>query len=297
MPETFTREQLREFSPSSEFFVGIDSDGCIFPTMEIKQKKCFHPAIIEHWQLQDIAQYVREAAEFVNLYSRKRGRNRFPCLVDTMDVLRDRPEVIESGVELPDFEALIIWMKSAGTVGNPELQKAVEASGDPVLTKVLEWSLDVNERVSRTAQNIIPFQWALKSLQVMTESADTICISQTPTEALVREWAENDIRQYVKMIAGQELGTKSEHLAMATGGKYEKSKVLMIGDAPGDCAAARENGALFYPINPGREEESWERFHREAFGRFLEGSYNNEFELSLIKEFEDLLPETPPWRT
>ncbi len=296
MSETFTREQLRDFSPSYDFFVGIDSDGCIFPTMEVKQQQCFHPAIIEHWGLESIASYVRETAEFVNLYSRKRGRNRFPCLVDTMALLRDRVEVRQSGVQLPEFKSLLTWMESADTVGNPELQEAVEKTGDPELRKVLEWSLDVNERVSRIAKNIAPFEWALKSLQVMSGSADTICISQTPTEALVREWTENDIRQYVQIIAGQELGTKTEHLALATGGKYDKSKVLMIGDAPGDLTAAKENGALFYPINPGREDDSWRRFHEEAFGRFLGGSYTHDYEDRLVNDFKEILPEAPPWR-
>ena len=41
----------------------------------------------------------------------------------------------------------------------------------------------------------------------------------------------------------------------------------MIGDAPGDMKAARANGALFFPINPGHEDESWERFYDEAHGQ------------------------------
>jgi hypothetical protein len=33
-----------------------------------------------------------------------------------------------------------------------------------------------------------------------------------PLEALEREWAENKIDKYVRLIAGQEYGTKTEHL-------------------------------------------------------------------------------------
>ncbi|GIT38549.1 MAG: hypothetical protein Ct9H300mP7_4700 [Verrucomicrobiota bacterium] len=29
---------LRDFQPGSEFFIGIDSDGCVFDSMEIKQR-------------------------------------------------------------------------------------------------------------------------------------------------------------------------------------------------------------------------------------------------------------------
>ncbi|MDT7723259.1 MAG: hypothetical protein QOE94_4270, partial [Mycobacterium sp.] len=45
---------------------------------------------------------------------------------------------------------------------------------------------------------------------------------------------------------------------------YAKNKVLMIGDAPGDLKAAKGAGTLFFPINPGHEEASWERFFKEG---------------------------------
>jgi phosphoglycolate phosphatase-like HAD superfamily hydrolase len=100
----------------------------------------------------------------------------------------------------------------------------------------------------------------------------------------------------VAIIAGQEMGTKKDHLAIAAGGKYPPERVLMIGDAPGDLMAAQANGALFYPINPGHEEECWDRFVKEAGPRFLAGDYTRQYAARLIAEFERLLPETPPWK-
>ena len=61
-----------------DFLVGIDSDGCVFDSMELKHKECFIPAFINHYELQGVSKYAREAAEFVNLYSKSRGVNRFP---------------------------------------------------------------------------------------------------------------------------------------------------------------------------------------------------------------------------
>ena len=81
---------LRQFPKQNEFFVGIDSDGCAFDTMEVKHKECFIPNIIMSYDLAAISKYAREAAEFVNLYSQWRGINRFPALVMTFDLL-DRP--------------------------------------------------------------------------------------------------------------------------------------------------------------------------------------------------------------
>ena len=95
------RRILGEFTAESEFFIGIDSDGCVFDTMEVKHKECFIPNIIGQYGLAAISKYVREAAEFVNLYSCHRGINRFPGLVLTMDLLKDRPEVLRRRPRIP----------------------------------------------------------------------------------------------------------------------------------------------------------------------------------------------------
>src|SRR3990170_1408289 len=134
-------QALKDLKKEKEFLVGIDSDGCAFDTMEIKHKECFIPNIINHWQLQAVSKYAREAGEFVNLYSKWRGINRWPALIMVFDLLSERSEV-----------------------------------------------------------------------QKLGELADMVVVSQTPTEALIREWQEHEIAGYVAMIAGQEMGTKTEHI-------------------------------------------------------------------------------------
>lgn len=291
----FTQADLLNFQPRHTSFVGIDSDGCVFPTMEIKQKQCFHKLIVAHWHLEKIEKYVRESAEFVNLYSNHRGQNRFPCLRMAIDLLRDRPEVLAAGVKLPDFAALQQFIESGVPLSNGELEKAA-GGGDPGLKQVLAWSLAVNAEIARTVKNVPPFQWVRESFDKIRDNSDAICVSQTPTEALVREWAENNLLAYAAVIAGQELGTKAEHLQMATQGRYPADKVLMIGDAPGDFRAAQAVSACFYPINPGGEAASWQRFYNEAYDKFLAGEYGGEYENRLIAEFDQLLPDTPPWK-
>ncbi|HUB87201.1 MAG TPA: HAD family hydrolase, partial [Verrucomicrobiae bacterium] len=107
---------------------------------------------------------------------------------------------------------------------------------------------------------------------------------------------EHDIDRFVRIICGQEMGTKAEHIQFAAGGKYPTEKMLMIGDAPGDLKAARSNKALFYPIVPGHEEASWERFFKEGLDRFFAGTYAGAYEAGLIREFDASLPENPPWK-
>jgi len=53
---------------------------------------------------------------------------------------------------------------------------------------------------------------------------------------------------------------------------------------------------LFFPIIPGREDESWKRFHDEGIDRFLAGTFAGGYEVELVREFEASLPSTPPWK-
>ena len=46
---------LKKIKPSHEFFVGIDSDGCVFDTMELKQKEFFIPNALKYFDLYSIS--------------------------------------------------------------------------------------------------------------------------------------------------------------------------------------------------------------------------------------------------
>ena len=294
--QSFSPEVLQHFQPTHEYFIGIDSDGCAFDSMELKHKECFIPAIIKHWNLQPICSYVREAAEFVNLYSKWRGINRLPALVKLFDLLNAWPDVQRRGAKIPDLSALRKFIDSGVPLGNPSLQKAVDETGDPILAQTLGWSQAVNDAVAEMVHGLPPMPLVRKSLTKLRKKADVIVVSVAPCETLQREWETNDIARFVDVFAGQEMGRKADQLRMATQGKYPKNHVLMMGDAPGDLWAAKQNNLLFYPIMPGREENSWERFYHEAMDAFLSGTYAVEYESKLIEEFETLLPSTPPWK-
>jgi phosphoglycolate phosphatase-like HAD superfamily hydrolase len=264
--------------------------------MEIKQKECFIPNIVKHWKLQAVSKYTRAAAEFVNLYSKWRGTNRFPALTKTFDLLMDWPDVQKRKVEIPQAQPLRDWIERESKLGNPTLTKEVEKTNDPVLRQALEWSMAVNASVADMVEGIPPFPYVRESLEKAGQKADCIVVSATPFEALEREWKEHDIAKYAAIIAGQEHGSKKEHLQFAASGKYGENRILMVGDAPGDLRAAQANNALFYPIMPGHEDDSWERFHEEALDRFFEGNYAGDYERHLTDEFLASLPETPPWK-
>lgn len=288
---------LRQLPKRHDFFVGVDSDGCAFDTMEVKHKECFIPNIVNSYDLAAISKYVREAAEFVNLYSQWRGINRFPALAMTFDLLLNRPEVSARRFKLPAIEGVRDWIRRETKLSNPTLKAEVAKSNDPDLALALEWSEAVNRTVGEMVHDVPPFPYVRESLECLAGKADVMVVSATPVEALEREWKENKIAELVSLIAGQEHGSKKEHLALAAVGKYDLDKILMIGDAPGDMKAAVDNKVLFYPIDPGHEDESWQRFFEEALPRFLNGDYAGAYMDAQVARFEALLPKTPPWKT
>jgi phosphoglycolate phosphatase-like HAD superfamily hydrolase len=282
-----------KITPQHDYFVGIDSDGCVFDTMELKHKECFIPNIVNYYELQAVSKYVREVAEFVNLYSKRRGVNRFPALIETLEWLKRRPEVAARGVHISIPERLRAWVKAETKLGNPALEQRVAETGDPELAQALTWSVAVNRTIADMVRGVPPFPGVRESLQLLHGRADMVVCSATPHEALRAEWAEHRIDVYVSAICGQEEGTKQEILQSAT--RYRRHYALMIGDALGDYRAAQANQCLFFPICPGEEEASWKRFHEQGIEKFLNGTFAGSYQQELLDEFDRYLPSTPPW--
>jgi phosphoglycolate phosphatase-like HAD superfamily hydrolase len=293
------QQKLKDFKPSKKFFVGIDSDGCAFNSMEVKHNDCFSIAVVREYHLAAVSRQVHEAWDFVNLYSQNRGCNRFKAILFVMDHLAQMPRVKAAGVKVPAMTATRAWVKSDNNLSNARLKEVAAAATGEAKTELdhlMTWSKLVNKFVEETVHNLPPFPGLRDALTKLNGQADVLVVSATPAEALEREWVEHGIDKQVALIAGQEMGSKTEHLTLAAKGKYGADQVLMIGDAPGDLKAARDVGALFYPINPGSEEKSWERFVSEGIDKFFGKTYAGAYEKSLIDEFMKLLPHNPPWQ-
>src|SRR4026209_1944437 len=166
---------LKDFTPSKEFFVGIDSDGCIFDSMEIKHKECFAPMFIKHFELQAVSKYAREVWEFVNLYSKTRGANRFPALSRSLNLLKQRQQVMARNVKDADTKAVDEWIARETKLGNATLAAEVK-NGNKHLEQVKRWSDAVNHAVEDIVKGVPPFPLVRESLEKLTHKADAMCI-------------------------------------------------------------------------------------------------------------------------
>jgi len=290
-----TAEQIQASPKTSDYFIGIDSDGCVFDSMRAKQIQCFHGSFIKHFKLEAVEAQVREVLEFVNLKSIYRGVNRFNSLLNTAELMSKHKALLESGVTLPDFKELKIMAEAGAILSTENIEANAQIISSEELATIAAWSHEVDHKVRTELGQIPHFSESEKSLQQLSETADLMVVSATSAITLENEWANADLKQYVSHIMGLELGKKTKHLQLATDGKYEKDCILMIGDAPGDMHTAEESGCLFFPIHPDDENNSWIRLREEAYPKFKAKTYAGEYQQLLLKNFLALLPSVPPW--
>ena len=277
-----------------EFLVCIDSDGCVFDTMETKHKECFCPAYINFFGLQAVSKYARDAWDFANLYSKWRGVHRLLTLLKSLEVLTDRKEVVERGFVTPQLPELRQYIASGNPLTNSGLEAYLEENPkSEEMKNILAWSLDVNKRVAELVRGVPPFPHVRECLELLAQRADIVVVSATQTAALKREWEEHGLLPLLTDVMGQESGNKKQIIGSLIG-NYAPGHVLMIGDAPGDLDAAHANGVLFYPICPDREAQSWAAFGA-CMKAFFSGAYEGRMEAEQIAAFESLLPTEPGW--
>ena len=91
-------------------------------------------------------------------------------------------------------------------------------------------------------------------------------------------------------FGGQDAGTKEACLSALSAKGYAPGHVLMVGDAPGDLAAAQHADALFYPILVGKEKNgAGSALSPEALPRFLAGTFAGAYQEQLLAEQREIL--------
>lgn len=266
-----------------KYFIGVDSDGTAFNSMIPKHRVAFIPATIKVWNLQQYTDTVFDIGERINLYSKHRGINRFPGQLMLFEELK------EKGIDVGDYSAFENYIKSSKNYSNNSLKEYMTKNPDIFLDKVYEWSTLGDKLFFEAANGMPPFKWVKESLNKVTEFANITVVSSASAKGLIEDWTSGGIAEYTFEIMGQENGTKKQQLKKAVGDIYSDGYVLMIGDAIGDYEAAKSVNALFYPIMPGKEEESWLEFLNVGSTKFFYGTFAGEYEKKLLNEFLSIL--------
>jgi phosphoglycolate phosphatase-like HAD superfamily hydrolase len=289
---------LTDMKRTKNYLVCIDSDGCLLDNMELKHKECFCPAVVNVWNLQGASKYVREVHEWVNLYSRSRGWNRFPAVVRTLELSYARSELKERGYIMPNLKPLKKWIEETPVLSAVAIDEYARKCPDcdPLLLQAAQWSREVDANIAHIVRNILSFPGVREAVLKLREFADVVVVSATPHDALVRELTAVGIVPLMTAIAGQELGTKSQSIRKAMSHGYAADHVLKIGDAPSDYEAARDNGVLFNPIVAGKERDSWNNVLEVSSVKFRNGTFKGKYQDEILKDFFATLAEEPHWK-
>ncbi len=277
-------EYIKGFEPKSKFFVGIDSDGTVFDSMNPKHFDAFIPAAKEIWGFGGHESDFETVWNKVNLYSKTRGVNRFAALDMVLKRFSDRfvPEKYD--------EHLSLFIGSGHALSEKSLVEFNKEINSPFLYEVIKWSKLSDELFEQCENRKDLFEGIKDIIQAMSQKADIMIVSAAASKGLYSDWNEAGLMDFVSMGAGQDLGGKDKQLAFACH-KYPVGHTILLGDAPGDYEAAQKNNALFFPIIPGSENASWKRFIEEGFDRFLAETYSGEYQDKLITEFLDFLED------
>lgn len=253
----------------SPFVVCIDSDGCAMDTMDIKHIRFFGPLAAKYFEIKNQEVYLKEWNR-VNLFSETRGINRFKGLLLSLEFAKEHSEAIE------DFTVFANWCNHTTSLSNQSLEEEITKHNDPVLVKALEWSKAVNHGIeTELVGEDKPFEGVKSALEEISKVAQIAIVSSANSEAVNSEWKRHELMPFVSEFFGQERGSKAAAIKEIKSLGFEKEKILMVGDAPGDLDAAKVNEVHFYPILFGKEKESWETLVTKILPEFIGGHYND----------------------
>ena len=224
--------------------------------------------MVEEWGLQRWQEPILRRWNQINLYSMTRGINRFKGLAMALGEINDAFCPIEG------IRELAAWADAAPELSNRALKLAAATAEGPCLAKALTWSQKVNAAIDALPESAKkPFDGAAEGLAAAHALADVAVVSSANREAVEEEWARCGLMDRVDVLCCQDAGSKADCIAALLQKGYAPDHVLMVGDAPGDKAAAEKNGVWFYPILVRHEIESWAELTREALPRLQSGGF------------------------
>ena len=251
-------------SKNQEYIFCIDSDGCAMDTMTYKHQLFFGPLAAKVFDVPNQGCFLKKWDE-INLFSKTRGVNRFVGLVMGLEY-----------AGIVGIDALKQWVDSTLSLSNASLEKAIEEKSSDDLKKALKWSREVNQHIKDYQGDVLAFSGVREGLAKLHELGKVYVVSSANREAVEEEWSNQGLLEYVDNLYCQDFGKKEDVIATLVAEGYSQDHVLMVGDSPGDLAAAEQNQVAFYPILVGKETESWKNLKDSFSQKFTNGNVTTE---------------------
>ncbi len=260
------------FERKHDYLICVDSDGCVMDTMNCKHFHCFGPCMVDEWGLDEWRQEILDRWNVINLFSMTRGINRFKGLAMALG------EINEKYKPIIGIKALQHWADTAPALSNDAVIQAAKEATDPdakwIFEKALSWSKTVNKAIVALPEELkVPYEGAKEGLAAAHSFADVAMVSSANRDAVEEEWGKFGLLEHTDIVLAQDVGSKAACIAAMLKFGYNADKVLMVGDAPGDCDAAEKNGVHYYPILVNHERASWEEAVAVAFTKLQSGDY------------------------
>jgi len=260
------------FVRKHDYLVCVDSDGCVMDTMNCKHFHCFGPCMVTEWGLEQWKDEILDRWNVINLFSMTRGINRFKGLAMALG------EINEKYTPIVGIEALQNWANTAPALSNDAVANAAKDACDAdarlIFEKALSWSKAVNKAIVALPEELkVPYEGAKEGLSAAHGFADVAMVSSANRDAVEEEWGKFGLLEHTDIVLAQDVGSKAACIAAMLKFGYEADKVVMIGDAPGDCDAAEKNGVHYYPILVNHEKDSWDEAVATAFNKLQSGNF------------------------
>ncbi len=260
------------FEKKHDFLVCVDSDGCVMDTMNCKHFYCFGPCMVAEWGLEKWEKEILNRWNVINLFSMTRGINRFKALAMILEEINGQYQPIAG------IQALRHWADTAPALSNDGVAQAIAGAAQEdarlIFQKTLSWSKAVNAAIVELDESLkVPYQGAGEGLAAAHTFADVAMVSSANRDAVEEEWGKFGLLQHTDIVLAQDVGSKAACIRQMLKFGYDPARVLMVGDAPGDCDAAEANGVHYYPILVNHEKQSWEEAVSVAFGKLRAGDY------------------------
>jgi len=258
---------------NEEYVFCVDSDGCAMDTMTYKHQLFFGPLAAEVFNVTDKESFLKEWDK-INLFSKTRGVNRYVGLVMGLEF-----------AGIGSIDNLKNWVQTTDSLSNASLEKAILENPFDDLKKALEWSKQVNSKIKNYEGDALAFPGAVEGLEALHKLGKVFVVSSANKEAVEEEWQDQGLMLHIDDLYCQDRGKKEDVIAALIKDGYAANKIMMIGDSPGDLAAAEQNSVAFYPILVGEEAKSWKELADSVSKAFVQNRFTEEDQVNLISTF------------